>query len=121
LEKAIEGVDRSVVVGGGLIGVCVAESLCRRGVAVTVVELRDRILSLLLDDVASEIIRDSMQSSGISILTNHTVQKILGDPDADHPVREVILDDGKSIPCDIVILAAGVRPRIELVEVSDPE
>ncbi|MHA2070079.1 MAG: NAD(P)/FAD-dependent oxidoreductase, partial [Candidatus Thorarchaeota archaeon] len=61
-KMRIEEAKSAVVIGGGLIGVCAAEALAKRGGDVTIVELQDRILSLLLDDTASDILRKAVQS-----------------------------------------------------------
>jgi len=106
---------RAVVIGGGLIGVSVADALVRRGVAVTVVELKDRILNLILDEVASRIIEDIMEDSGVTIITGQTVKSIIGKLEDDTSVEGAILGNGEEIPCDLVIFAIGVIPRTELV------
>jgi NAD(P)H-nitrite reductase large subunit len=102
-----------VVVGGGLIGVCAAEALAKRGGDVTIVELQDRILSLLLDATASDILRKAIQSRGVNIITGHTVERI--EQQENGMVGAAILDNGERLPCGMVVIAIGVRPRTELV------
>ena len=72
----LEETKRAVVIGGGLIGVCVAEALAKRGGDVTIVELQERILSLLLDDTASDLFRKAIRNRGVKILTGHTAKRI---------------------------------------------
>jgi len=116
LKERIARSRRAVVVGGGLIGVYAADVLSDLGVKTTIVELRERILSLLLDQVASEIVKTRIQEKGVDVITGHSVQQILGKQDDGSEVGAVVLDDGKVIACDIVVMAVGVRPRIELVQ-----
>jgi NAD(P)H-nitrite reductase large subunit len=119
LASIVKKNQRAVVIGGGLIGVSVAEALVKRGVAVTVVELKDRILNLILDETASRIFADIMEDSGVTIITEQTVKSIIGKFEDDTVVEGVILSNGEEIPCDLVIFAIGVIPRTELVVGTD--
>ncbi len=105
----------AVVIGGGLIGISVTEALLKRGLKVTMVELQDKILSLLLDAKGSDIMEDVVKKAGVNIDTGQSVQKILGRPDNDGAVGGVLLTKGGQVACDLVIMAIGVVPRIELV------
>ncbi len=114
--KAIDGfldnVSKAVVIGGGLIGISVTEALVQRGVEVTVVEMKERILNTILDEQASSIAEEALRQASVSIVTSHTVAEICGE----ETVSRVVLDDGEEIHCDLVVVAIGVVPRIELVE-----
>jgi NAD(P)H-nitrite reductase large subunit len=104
---------RAVVIGGGLIGVSVTEALVKRGVAVTIVEMKERILNTILDEEASALEAETLKEAGVDIVTNRTVAKVssyLGGA-----ATGVTLDDRRPIPCELVIVAIGVRPRVELV------
>jgi len=105
----------AVVVGGGLIGISVTEALVKRGLKVTMVELQDKILSLLLDARGSDIMEAVVKKAGVNIATGQSVQKILGKPGNDGVVGGVLLTKGDQVPCDLVIMAIGVVPRTELV------
>jgi NAD(P)H-nitrite reductase large subunit len=102
----------AVVIGGGLIGVSVTEALVKRGVEVTIVEMKERILNTILDEEASVLEEETLRQAGVEIITGHTVTKVssyLG-----NAVTSVTLDDGRPIPCELVIVAIGVQPRTEL-------
>jgi NAD(P)H-nitrite reductase large subunit len=115
-EKINTGSAKSaVVIGAGLIGISITEALTKRGVKVTLVELQDKILSLLLDPQASDIVEAVVRKAGVTIVTGQSVQKILGKPGNDGVVGGVELTKGDQVPCDMVIVAIGVIPRIELV------
>jgi NAD(P)H-nitrite reductase large subunit len=105
----------AVVIGAGLIGISVTEALMKRGLKVTVVELQDKILSLLLDAKASDIVEDVIRKAGVDFATGQSVQKIVCKPENDDAVGGVILTNGDKVPCDLVIVAIGVIPRTELV------
>ena len=103
-----------MVIGGGLIGLSVTEALTKRGLKVTMVELQDKILSLLLDPKASELVESVVRAAGVDIVTGQSVQKIIGKPGNEAVVGGVVLTKGATVPCDLVIAAIGVIPRTDL-------
>jgi NAD(P)H-nitrite reductase large subunit len=109
----------AVVIGAGLIGISVTEALVKRGLKVTVVELQEKILSLLLDSKTSDMVEAVIKKAGVNFATGQSVQKILGKPDNENAVGGVILTKGEQVPCDIVVVAIGVIPRTELVTGTD--
>jgi len=114
LKTRITDLERAVIIGGGLIGVCAAEALAVQDVEVTIVELKETILSLLLDPEVSDIIKSKIQKEGIKVIAGHFVKSIIGRKDDGSKVAGVVLENGEVIPCDIVVIAIGVKPRIEL-------
>jgi NAD(P)H-nitrite reductase large subunit len=115
LAAKLETAKTAVVIGAGLIGISVTEALVKRGIKVTLVELQDKILSLLLDAKGSDIVENVIKKAGVTIVTGQSVQQITGKPENDHVVGGVVLTKGKQMPCDLVIVAIGVIPRTELV------
>jgi NAD(P)H-nitrite reductase large subunit len=116
VQKIASGsVKNAVVIGAGLIGISVTEALTKRGIKVTMVELQDKILSLLLDPKASTIVEKAVKKAGVNIVTGQSVQKIVGKLENDAQVGGVVLTKGSTVPCDIVIAAIGVIPRTEVV------
>lgn len=113
IKKYVQRVKRVVIIGGGLIGLKAAESLEELGIRVTVVELMDRILSAVLDKKSSQIIQKHLREAGIDIITNNTVEEIIG---SDSLISGVILKDGKKVDCEMVLVAIGVIPSLELVK-----
>ena len=107
--------EAAVVIGAGLIGISVTEALMKRGLKVTMVELQEKILSLLLDAKASDLVEGVVKKAGVNIVTGQSVQKILGKPGNEGAVGGVMLTKGDQVPCDLVIVAIGVVPRTELV------
>ena len=105
-----------VVIGGGLIGASVSEALRKRDVRVTIVEMKDRVLNTILDEETSALEAKALEEAGVEIITDHTAVRI----ESYFPgeVSGVSLDDGRSLPCEMVILAVGVRPRLEFIEKS---
>jgi NAD(P)H-nitrite reductase large subunit len=112
IDSFLYNVSEAVVIGGGLIGMSVSEALRKRGVTINVVEMKDRVLNTILDEEASSLAAEKINQVGIRVITNHTVAKITGD----QRVTGAILDNGERIPCDMVVLAIGVLPRVELAK-----
>jgi NAD(P)H-nitrite reductase large subunit len=116
IEAKVGTSTSAVVIGGGLIGVSASEALVKRGIKVTLVELKDNILNLILDKTASLITEKVLNEAGVTVITGKSVQRILGRKDNEESVGGVILTDGKEISCDFVIVAIGIIPRTELVK-----
>ena len=70
----------------------------KRGLKVTLVELQEKILSLLLDAKGSDMVEAIVKKAGVNIVTGQSVQKILGKPDNDGVVGGVVLTKGDSCP-----------------------
>jgi len=111
--KRRQGRIKAVVIGGGLIGVSATEALLKRGVEVSIVEMKDFILNTILDEEAAGFEAEALNAAGVDIITGHTVAKINGSRLGE--VNGVSLDDGRSIRCDMVVIAIGVIPRLDLV------
>jgi NAD(P)H-nitrite reductase large subunit len=110
---ASETVETAVVLGGGLIGLKAAEALTDRGVQVKVVELADRVLSPVLDQEGSSVMQAVMEEDGVEVITGHTISEVVGE---NGRAKGVILDNGKKMDCGLLIIAIGVRPRVQLVK-----
>ncbi len=108
---------RAVILGGGLIGLKATEALIALNIQVTIVELADRILSATFDLTASRIIEKALNVVGCSIITGNTVKEFIEGQDG--RVGTVVLKDNSRIECDLVIIAIGVRPRVDLVKGTD--
>ena len=118
IKERLPETERVVVLGGGLIGLKAAEALHEVGVAVTVVELAERVLSPVLDPPASRIVEEIMAEHGVEIITGHTIAEFAGRDDDPARVGAVVLDDGQRREADLAIIAIGVRPRLELTKGS---
>jgi NAD(P)H-nitrite reductase large subunit len=104
--------SRIVVVGGGLIGLKAAESLKLRRQQVTVIEAGSYLLNSVMDAEGAEIIADYLTARGIEIMVNNPVVRVEGDTVINH----LFLQNGRRIDCDLVILAAGVKPNLNCLE-----
>ncbi len=106
-------VKRTVIIGGGLIGLKATEALLELGIKVTIVELAGRILSATFDKKASSIIESALKKIGCTLITNDTVNKLQS---KNKKVNGIILKSKKKLATDMVIISIGVRPNIGLVK-----
>jgi len=113
LEQTLAPGMRTVVIGAGLIGLKATEALVKRGVAVTVVELANRVLSAILDEAAARLVQESMLEHGVKFYLENTVAEVLG---RDGKVAGVRLRDGAEIPCERLVIAIGVFPNTDLAQ-----
>jgi len=114
-ESLSGGKNRVVVIGAGLIGCSMVNGLLHRGdVQVTLVELKDRVLSTMVDAYASGMVEKRLREMGVSLRTGRSATKILPCPDDAASVGGVMLDNGELVACDVVGMAVGVTPRAEL-------
>ncbi|MEU2663316.1 FAD-dependent oxidoreductase [Micromonospora sp. NPDC007220] len=104
---------RAVVIGGGYIGVEMAEALIQRGLAVTLVEQAEQPMATVDPDMA-ELVTDAMRGIGVTIRTGLGVT---GLEETDGRVSAVVTAEGP-IPTDVVVLGLGVRPNTALAEAA---
>ncbi|AUN94107.1 nitrite reductase large subunit NirB [Pseudazoarcus pumilus] len=104
----------AVVVGAGLLGLEAANGLALRGMNVTVVHLADWIMERQLDQPAADLLQASLESKGLKFeLGAQTAALEAGE---DGRVAALRLADGRSLPADLVVMAAGIRPNTALAE-----
>ena len=105
LRAAIRPGARLVVVGGGYVGLEVAASARALGAEVVVVEREGRLLARVASDVLAEFMHAAHTRHGVTLLTGRTVTAF--QPGEDGAVGGVTLDDGQSLPADLVIVGVG--------------
>ena len=118
INSKLQHAKSAVVLGGGLIGVSVADALVKRGINVTLVEVNNRLIHVVLDEKASELAENVIKTTGTKIVLGQTVKQVLGKQENPDAVGGVLLNDDTVVPCDLVILAVGVVPRVDLVKDS---
>lgn len=109
LHRARPGVN-AVVIGGGLLGLEAARGLQVQGCDVTVVHLMPTLMERQLDADAGNYLCGKMEDMGITVLLGRTTTAILGGAD----VEGVALSDDTCLEADLVVVAAGIRPNVEL-------
>ncbi len=100
----------AVVIGGGLLGLEAANGLLKQGMRVTVVHLLDSLMERQLDKAAAKLLKRSLEQRGIQFLMEAQTEAILGQ----ERVEAVRFKDGSELSADLVVMAVGIRPNIEL-------
>ncbi len=115
MEEAMREASRALVVGGGAIGLETAIALRTRGLEVTVVEMLPHLLPQMLDEDLGTVVREHVESLGIRVLTGIPVGSMEAGPDGRVAGVDVL---GETIPTDLVVVSAGVRPEAGLAEAA---
>jgi len=114
----VNGKDKVVVIGGGILGLEAAYSAKLLGKKVTVIESFDYLLSRQLDQDLSQKLESTLNDMGISTYTGKNTSEILS---KDGKVIGVKLDDGSTIDADAIMVQAGVRSNVEVAKNSGLE
>jgi nitrite reductase (NADH) large subunit len=112
LAAARAGLKHAVVIGGGLLGLEAANGLVKQGMQVTVVHLLDTLMERQLDPAAAALLKRNLEERGLRFLMAAQTTAILGE----EQVRGVRFKDGLEISADLVVMAVGIRPNIELAK-----
>ena len=103
-----------VLVGAGFIGSIVLEALYARGCELTVVEIAPRMVARMMDDNAGGMLKRWCEHKGVRVLTDTRVERIQAGDNGGARLA-VGLSDGNTIPAELVVLAAGVKPNTEFL------
>lgn len=105
MVAAVSGAASAVVIGGGFIGIELAENLRHRGLDVTVVEAAPQVMTPLDAEMVAPV-QDALREQGVDLRLGTSVASVEAD--------SVTLSDGSSVPADLVVAAIGVRPDVTL-------
>jgi NADPH-dependent 2,4-dienoyl-CoA reductase/sulfur reductase-like enzyme len=103
--------SRVVLMGAGFIGCIVLEALAKRGVALTVIEMGERMLPRMMDEVGGDMIARWCEGKGVRVLTGVRVEAV----ESVDGALALSLDNGESLPADLVVCATGVSPNVDFL------
>lgn len=106
-----KGCKKAVVIGGGFIGLEVAENLMAKGLSVTVMDMASQLMPNIFDKDMADYVRRNLQKKGLRIMTGTEVKGINGTTEA----TGVMASTG-NIPADIVMMAVGIKPATSFLE-----
>lgn len=109
-----KNVRSAAVVGGGFIGLEMAENLKIRGIDVTIIEMLPQVMPVL-DPEMAPFIHEHLRAKGVSLCLGSRVE---GFKQQDKGRIDILLESGRTVAADMVILAIGVRPEVELAQVA---
>jgi nitrite reductase (NADH) large subunit len=114
IEAAAARCSKAVVIGGGLLGLEAAYGLAKAGPQVSVVHLMDRLMERQLDARASAMLKRAVEARGIAVHLDAETVAIRGERRAE----AVVLKDGRKLEAALVVVAAGIRPNIEIARAA---
>jgi len=114
LDRALKG-DDVVLLGAGFIGTIILEALVSRGVKLTVVEMGDRMVPRMMDEVAGTMLKRWCEEQGVKVLTGTQITQITRQKNR----LDISLSTGKSLQAKLLVIAAGVTPNTGFLAGSD--
>jgi nitrite reductase (NADH) large subunit len=105
---------KAVVIGGGLLGLEAANGLRIQGMDVTVVHRSESLMNMQLDKAAAALMQTELEATGLKFLMNHDTKAFIGKD----RVEKVIFADDSEVEADLVVMAVGVRPNVDLAKAS---
>jgi nitrite reductase (NADH) large subunit len=111
IRAAAAGARRAAVIGGGLLGLEAAYALARLNCPTTVVHLVDRLMERQLDAPAAALLAPAIERLGVDVRLSHATRAI--------GPSGLVFEDSSELGCDLVVIAVGVRPHVELARAAD--
>lgn len=112
--QAASSHTHAVVIGGGLLGLEAANGLKLRGMQVTVVHLPTWLMERQLDPVAGKMLQSSLEARGLEFRLGKNTAALIGDENG--RVKALQFTDGEEIPAQLVVMAVGIRPNVDLAQ-----
>ncbi|MBP3953332.1 nitrite reductase large subunit NirB [Bacillus suaedae] len=112
MVEAAKNYDKAVVIGGGLLGLEAAKGLLHLGMKVDVVHLGDYLMERQLDCKAAKLLQAELEKQGMNFLLEKQTERFIGQK----RVKAIAFKDGTQTRADLVVMAVGVRPNIELAK-----
>lgn len=116
IDLAQEG-SHVVLLGAGFIGCIILEALAMRGVDLTVVEMGERMVPRMMNETAGGLLQKWCEDKGVKVFCNTKITQLEPNKDPADTIQ-VDMDNGKSVPAHLVVIAAGVTSNIDFLEGS---
>ena len=119
IKEMIPKIKNAVVLGAGLVGIDAVSGLLHSDVHVTLIEMASRILPIQLDEYTAGVYEERFRENGVDVRLGVSAKKV--EMDENKNPTGVLLSTGEVIPCDLIIVATGVRANIKFLEGSGIE
>lgn len=119
IKEQAKKVKNVVVLGAGLVGIDAVSGLLGQGLNISLVEMSNKILPLQLDKHASDVYEKKFIEEGVSLKLDVKAEKLL--LDENNNPKALLLNTGEEVPCELVVVATGVRSNIAFMENSNIE
>jgi len=113
IDKAIPGARQTAVIGAGLIGIQAVDCLVKRKKKVAVIEMMPHVMPAMVDATGARIFEAMLREQGHAVHTGLRAVEIVGKAGR---VSGIKLEKGEVVPCQLLVMAAGVRPNLEFLE-----
>ncbi len=112
IKNYMTGKTKALLIGGGILGLEVGNSLAKAGLKVSVAEFFPRLLPRQTDLLSSTLLQTLLEQRGFEFYLGVVSKEIMGESH----VKGLLLEDGRKIETDLIIISAGVRPNLELAQ-----
>ncbi|MBQ5695194.1 MAG: NAD(P)/FAD-dependent oxidoreductase [Clostridium sp.] len=119
IKEQAKTVKNVVVLGAGLVGIDAVSGLLGQGLNISLVEMGNKILPLQLDKYASDVYEKKFSEEGVALKLGVKAEKLL--LDENNNPKALLLNTGEEVPCELVIVATGVRSNVAFMENSNVE
>ena len=119
IKEQAKTVKNVVVLGAGLVGIDAVSGLVGQGLNISLVEMGNKILPLQLDKYASDVYEKKFSEEGVALKLGVKAEKLL--LDENNNPKALLLNTGEEVPCELVIVATGVRSNVAFMENSNVE
>lgn len=119
IKEQAKKVKNVVVLGAGLVGIDAVSGLLGQGLNISLVEMSNKILPLQLDKYASDVYEKKFTEEGVSLKLDVKAEKLI--LDENNNPKALLLNTGEEVPCELVVVATGVRSNIDFMENSNIE
>ncbi len=119
IKEEAEKVKNVVVLGAGLVGIDAIAGLAFKDLNVTLVEMGDRVLPIQLDKYASSKYEKRFEDAGVKLKLGVRAEKVLIDENKNP--KALLINTGEEIPCELIIVATGVRSNVAFLKESSIE
>ncbi|AGB41187.1 NAD(P)H-nitrite reductase [Halobacteroides halobius DSM 5150] len=116
IKETAKEVNNAVVLGAGLVGIDALTGLLEFDLNINLVEMEDRILKQQLDEYTANKYNQLFQGQGVKLKLGVKAKELI--MDKENNPQELLLENGERVPCDLVVVATGVRPNIRFLENS---
>lgn len=110
IKEQAAKVKNVVVLGAGLVGIDAVSGLIDSGVNISLVEMGEKVLPIQLDKYASSVYEKKFEANGVNLKLGVKAEKLI--LDEDNNPKALLINTGEEIPCELVIVATGVRSNI---------
>lgn len=119
IKEQAKTVNNVVVLGAGLVGIDAVSGLLGQGLNISLVEMANKVLPLQLDKYASDVYEKKFTEEGVSLKLGVKAEKLILDENSNP--KALLLNTGEEVPCELVIVATGVRSNVSFLENSNVE